>query len=152
VSARPFSVAFRRFGSASEPEGEYFTPLIAEVTPSCGPKVLDGELIPQTRHYSKVGRTAWIVLQLVPKFHNVIVDTAAARIAISVAADFFRPHPLRLVVRRAIITPHPQPIPPVPNSVPMRTSRLLGLGVWARYTVPSRATSVVGWPASPARR
>jgi hypothetical protein len=64
--------------------------LIAKVTFSGGPKTLQGELIPQARYCSKVGRTARIVLQLAPQFHNVIVDAATARIDSSVAANFFQ--------------------------------------------------------------
>ena len=33
-----------------------------------------------------MGRTPWVLLQLLPQFHNVIVDAAAARIAISALA------------------------------------------------------------------
>jgi hypothetical protein len=39
---------------------------------------------------SEVGRTAWVRLQLVTEFHDVIVDATAARVAVSVAANLLQ--------------------------------------------------------------
>lgn len=61
---------------------------VAEVTIPAGR--LESELIDETRYRFEVGRTAWIVLQIVPQFHNVIGDAAAARMAIFVTTNFFQ--------------------------------------------------------------
>ena len=37
-----------------------------------------------------MGRTSWILLQLVPEFHNVIVDATTARIAVSVITNLLQ--------------------------------------------------------------
>jgi len=48
---------------------------------------LEGELVPETRYCSEVRRTAWIVFQLVPEFHNVIIDAAVSGVRVSIAAN-----------------------------------------------------------------
>jgi hypothetical protein len=37
-----------------------------------------------------VGWTVWIVLQLVPEFHNVIIDAAVSGVPVSIAANFLQ--------------------------------------------------------------
>jgi hypothetical protein len=49
---------------------------------------LKRELIPEARYCSEVGRTPWILLQLVPEGHNVIVDATGGRIAVSITTNF----------------------------------------------------------------
>jgi hypothetical protein len=51
---------------------------------------LEGELIPQTVHCSEVYRMPWIVLQLLPEFHNVDIHTSSAVIALSEDAASLR--------------------------------------------------------------
>ena len=48
---------------------------------------LECELIAETRYCSEVDRTVWIVLQLVPEFHNVIIDAAVSGVPVSIAAN-----------------------------------------------------------------
>jgi hypothetical protein len=47
---------------------------------------LECEPIVEPRYRSEVGRTGWIVLQLVPEFHNVIVDTTVSGVPVFIAA------------------------------------------------------------------
>ena len=52
---------------------------------------LEGELVPETRYCSEVRRTAWIVFQLVPEFHNVIIDAAVSSVPVPIAANSLQP-------------------------------------------------------------
>jgi hypothetical protein len=42
----------------------------------------------ETVYCSEVGRTAWIVLQLLPEIHNVIDDATAGGFPVFIAANF----------------------------------------------------------------
>jgi hypothetical protein len=47
---------------------------------------LECEPIAEPRYRSEVGWTGWIVLQLVPEFHNVIVDATVSGAPVFIAA------------------------------------------------------------------
>jgi hypothetical protein len=47
---------------------------------------LECEPIAEPRYRSEVGWTGWIVLQLVPEFHNVIVDATVGGAPVFIAA------------------------------------------------------------------
>jgi len=69
------------------PRGAGF--ILRTVTTNVAPMPLEGELVPHARHCLKMGRTPWILFQLVSKVHNVIVDATGVRVAACITTNLF---------------------------------------------------------------